>query len=80
MKIRVDTMGKTITISDDVYWELVRLKGKRSFSEVIRELIKKKGNTEILLIGFKTRSVNEAEELERELRETEKWMRSLTQV
>ncbi|RLI84669.1 MAG: hypothetical protein DRO98_08355 [Archaeoglobales archaeon] len=32
---------KTITISDEVYEKLVRIKGKRSFSSVIDELIKK---------------------------------------
>jgi len=35
-------MSKTITIADDVYYELVKMKGKRSFSEVLRELIGKK--------------------------------------
>ncbi|AEA46110.1 protein of unknown function DUF217 [Archaeoglobus veneficus SNP6] len=32
---------KTITISDDVYEKLARIKGKKSFSAVIDELIKK---------------------------------------
>ncbi len=73
-------MGKTITISDDVYWELVRIKGKKSFSEVIRELIKKEGNLNILLIGFGTRSKEDAEKLEKELKEAQKWMQSLIQV
>lgn len=30
-------MSKNIAISDDVYWELKREKGDRSFSEVIRD-------------------------------------------
>ena len=34
-------MTKTISISDDVYEHLVKIKGKKSFSEVIRDLIKK---------------------------------------
>lgn len=32
---------KTITISDDVYEKLVRIKGKKSFSAIIDELIKR---------------------------------------
>ena len=32
---------KTITISDDVYEKLVRIKGSKSFSAVIDELIRK---------------------------------------
>lgn len=35
-------LGKTITIADDVYYELVKMKGKKSFSELLRELIGKK--------------------------------------
>jgi predicted CopG family antitoxin len=31
---------KTITISDEVYYKLVALKGRRSFTEVIDELIR----------------------------------------
>jgi predicted CopG family antitoxin len=33
-------MAKVITISDDVYKELVSIKGERSFSQVIRDLLK----------------------------------------
>jgi len=32
---------KTITITDDVYEELRRIKGRKSFSKVIKELLKK---------------------------------------
>ena len=35
---------KTITISDDVYEKLVKIKGKKSFSATIEELIRR--NTE----------------------------------
>jgi len=35
---------KTITISDDVYEKLVRIKGKKSFSAIIDELIKRNVN------------------------------------
>jgi len=37
-------MTRVISISDDVYDGLVRLKGRKSFSEVIRELSKAKPN------------------------------------
>ena len=70
-------MTKTISISDDVYELLVRMKGKRSFSEVIRDLIKKEGNFDLLLIAFGARSDEEVEELKREIGEIEKWMQSL---
>ncbi|MFP3910297.1 MAG: antitoxin VapB family protein [Archaeoglobaceae archaeon] len=73
-------MGKTITIADDVYNELVKVKGKKSFSEVIRDLIKKEGNSDILLIGFGTRNEEEMGELKEELKEVEEWMQSLTQA
>ena len=32
---------KTITISDEVYEKLIRIKGKKSFSAIIDELIKR---------------------------------------
>ena len=70
-------MPKTITISDDVYRELKRLKGDKSFSDVIRSLLRKKGNVEVLRIAFGTRSKEEADELKDEMKEVEEWMRSL---
>ena len=73
-------MTKTISISDDIYELLVKIKGKRSFSEVIRDLIKREGNYDVLLIGFRTRDEKEIEELKREIKEAEKWMQSLIQV
>lgn len=73
-------MTKTISISDDVYDLLVKIKGKKSFSEVIRDLIKKEGNFELLMIAFGTRNREEAEKLEKEIREVEKWMQSLIQA
>ena len=46
-------MVKTVTIADDVYEELVRIEGDRSFSEVIRELLKsRKGNKDALVKIF----------------------------
>ena len=73
-------LGKTITIADDVYYELVKMKGKKSFSELLRELIgkKKKGNLDVLMIAFGTRSPEEVEELRKELKEVEEWMDSWT--
>lgn len=73
-------MGKTITISDDVYMDLVRLKGNKSFSEIIRSLMKKESNIEVLLVGFGTRNEKESEELRKELEDAKKWMQSLIQV
>jgi len=73
-------MTKTISISDDVYELLVKIKGKRSFSEVIRDLIKKRSNFDVLLIAFGTRSEKEAENLKREIEEVEEWMQSLIQA
>ena len=73
-------MTKTISISDDVYDLLVKIKGKKSFSEIIRDLIKKEGNFELLMIAFGTRNREEVEKLEKEIREVEKWMQSLIQA
>jgi len=73
-------MTKTISISDDVYELLVKIKGRRSFSEVIRDLIKKRSNFDVLLIAFGTRNEEEAENLKREIKEVEEWMQSLIQA
>ncbi len=74
------SMSKTIGISDDVYEKLVRIKGKRSFSEVIRDLIEKKGNWELLMIAFGTRDEKDVEKLKKETKEAEKWIQSLIQA
>nr|O74000.2 RecName: Full=Putative antitoxin PH1062.1 [Pyrococcus horikoshii OT3] len=75
-------MSKTITIADDVYYELVKMKGKRSFSEVLRELIgkKKEGNLDVLMIAFGTMDEEEAKELEEKIKEVGKWLNSWTPV
>ena len=39
---------KVITIRDEVYNKLLKLKGKKSFSEVILELIEKKNRVELI--------------------------------
>ena len=43
-------MARQISVSDGVYLELTRLKGSKSFSEIIKEMIGiKEGNEKILL-------------------------------
>ncbi len=55
-------MVKTITIADDVYEELAKMKGNKSFSELLRELIKeRKGNLDVIL---KLSRVVDADKLE----------------
>ncbi|AOL17435.1 antitoxin [Sulfolobus sp. A20] len=65
-------MPKVITISDEVYEKLVKLKGDRSFSETINELIQfynanKKGRKEILDKMFGILTEKEVEDLEKEI-------------
>ena len=43
-------MVKTITISDDVYEELLKIKGNKSFSELLRELLRK--NNKMVVMKF----------------------------
>jgi predicted CopG family antitoxin len=78
-------MVKTVTIADDVYEELVRIKGDRSFSEVIRELLKsRKGNTDALMKIFGVLSEEEYTEAKSKIdalkEDFEKWGQSLTQM
>jgi len=40
-------MVKTIMIADDVYEELVKMKGNKSFSELLREDVKERSALEI---------------------------------
>jgi Uncharacterized ACR, COG1753. len=70
-------MPKVITISDKVYEELSRLKGDKSFSEIINELVtfyneSKRGRKGVLLEIFGILTKEEAEELEREVERTRK--------
>jgi predicted CopG family antitoxin len=71
-------MPKTITISDDVYEALLKIKKNRSFSELLRSIIKKEGNFNVLMIGFGSRNKQEMEQLKTELKaveeEIQKWM------
>ncbi|MDI3502622.1 MAG: hypothetical protein PWR13_822 [Archaeoglobi archaeon] len=75
-------MVKTITIADDVYEELVKMKGSKSFSEVIRELLKKrKGNSDVLIKMLGVLSEDEYKEAEKRIKdiegEFEKWQSSI---
>ncbi|MBO8182315.1 MAG: antitoxin VapB family protein [Archaeoglobus sp.] len=78
-------MVKTVTIADDVYEELVRIKGKRSFSEVIRELLKsREGNAKALVKIFGVLSEEEYRDVKSKIdalkEDFEKWGQSLTQM
>ena len=42
-------MSKLINVSDDVYKKMKTMKGERSYSQLIRNLIEKKGNKEEIL-------------------------------
>jgi|Deesub1362A_J573_1020465.scaffolds.fasta_scaffold01212_2 predicted CopG family antitoxin len=62
---------KTITISDDVYEKLAKLKGKKSFSVIIDELIKKNVEKRIELLiesAEKTGYEDELEKISEEIR------------
>lgn len=52
-------------------------KETRSFSNVIRSLLRKRSNAEILMMAFGTGD-DEADELKREIEEVDRWMQSLT--
>ena len=45
-------MSRIISISDDVYQILTRLKNKDSYSKIIRNLLSKETNKEKLLVFF----------------------------
>ena len=70
-------MPKVITISDDVYDKLSKLKGNKSFSQIINELIEyynknRKGRVEALDIILGIINEKDAEELEKEVKELRK--------
>ncbi|HLD04656.1 MAG TPA: antitoxin VapB family protein [Candidatus Nanoarchaeia archaeon] len=54
-------MAKLINVSDDVYDTLKSLKGKESYSVVIRRLLGNRSNKEKLLSFFGSRLVDEKE-------------------
>jgi len=62
---------KTITVSDDVYEKLVRLKGNKSFSAIIDELIMKNVEKRIEMLiksAEKTGYEDELEKVSKEIR------------
>ncbi len=71
-------MEKTVTVSDNIYKELIKFKSHRGFSEVLAGMLKKKGNLETLEIGFGSRNSREKEMLKAELQKVEedfqKWI------
>ena len=52
-------MSQIISVSDDVYKELTRIKGKESYSSVIRVLVAKKSNKEKILSFFGRGGIDE---------------------
>jgi len=64
-------MERTISISEDVYEELVKIKKTKGFSEALMGMMKKEGNLNTLQIGFGSRDSKEKEMLKTELRKIE---------
>lgn len=62
---------KTITISDEVYYKLVALKGDRSFTDVIDDLIRSnvRSRVEMIISLSRRRAPEELEETVRLVRE-----------
>ncbi|MBI4449000.1 hypothetical protein HY641_03170 [Candidatus Woesearchaeota archaeon] len=58
-------MAKLINVADDVYQELTKRKGTRSYSEVIREMMVPKGNRDAILSfgGKGKRSTGDAQQM-----------------
>ncbi len=66
-------MVKVISISDDVYTRLKNIKGEKSFSEVLRDLLNsEKGNPKLLEKYFRISNHEEADKLENETNEGRK--------
>lgn len=63
---------KTITISDDVYEKLLRIKGKKSFSAIIDELIRRnvEKRIDMLIKSEKTGYEDELEEISEKIRKS----------
>ena len=66
---------KTITISDDVYEKLVKIKGEKSFSAIIDELIRKNVEKRIDMLIEASMKTGFEEELERVSREVRRSFR-----
>ena len=66
---------KTMTISDDVYEKLVRIKGKKSFSAIIDELIKRNVEKRIDMLIKSAEKTGYEDDLERISKEIRKSFR-----
>ena len=58
MCMYIHLMSQIVSLSNDVYNILTKMKGKNSYSEVIRKLIEKKTNKEQILEFFGKKEVN----------------------
>jgi predicted CopG family antitoxin len=71
-------MERTITVPDDIYKQILRIKSSRSFLDILGEIIRRKGNLQTLEIGFGTRNIKEKEILKTEIKKVEeefqKWI------
>jgi predicted CopG family antitoxin len=71
-------MERTITVPDDIYKQILRIKSSRSFLDILGEIIRRKGNLQTLEIGFGTRNIKEKEILNTEIKKVEeefqKWI------
>jgi predicted CopG family antitoxin len=71
-------MERTIRVPDDVYKQLLRMRSNRSLSDILGEMIWRKGNLKTLEIGFGTRDIKEKEILKTEIKKVEeefqKWI------
>ena len=65
-------MAKIISISDDVYRSLTVLKGKESYSNLIRKLVKRKTNKDKIL-EFAGRGGIDENEVKKIREEWKKW-------
>ena len=63
-------MARTISVSDDVYEWMKRKKGDRSFSDLIREFMKKSDLSELEGIGFSGNWEDVDEEIKKSSDET----------
>lgn len=55
----ISLMSQIVSLSDDVYSTLTKMKGKASYSEVIRKLLEKKSNKENILECFGKGGIDE---------------------
>ncbi|MEM0030675.1 MAG: antitoxin VapB family protein [Candidatus Nitrosocaldus sp.] len=67
---------KTITISDDVYERLLRIKGKKSFSALIDELISKNVEKRLKLLLDSAVTTGHEDEFERVMKEIREQFKS----